>query len=294
VNRRVAAGAVLVAAWLAGLAALVRREFFRGETERMAQAALLIAPGAEYYVVTSDSQRVGYASSTLDTSTTGIHLTEFLIAEAPATGGVRRLAARSLVNLTRGMKLVNFQFELGESYAPYRVFGSVDRDSTLVLVVTAGDAPPDTTMVALHGPLMLPTTLPLAVALEQRPRVGRRFTFSVYDPLTGTVDADTVRVKAESLFVLTDSASLDEGVARWAAAHQDTVRAWRLEQSGGSGILNGWVDEKGRLVQAAPLGQFTLRRTAYEIAFQNWSLDSKEHPRVILPPAGAAAGAVRQ
>jgi hypothetical protein len=48
------------------------------------------------------------------------------------------------------------------------------------------------------------------------------------------------------------------------------------------------VDEKGRLVQAMPLGHFLLRRTAYEIAFQNWSLDTKDHPRTILPPPGAA------
>lgn len=292
-NRRAAIGAVVAVAWAVGMAALVRREVFRGETERMAQAALLIAPGAAYYTVTEDTQRVGYASSTLDTSATGIHLTEFLVAESEGKGGVRRLAARSLVNLTRGMKLVTFQFELGESYQPYKVFGRVEEDSTLLVVVTAGAAPPDTSRLPLKGALMLPTTLPLAVALEQRPKVGRRFTFSVYDPLTGTIDEDTVRVRAESLFVVTDSAALEAGVTRWAAAHQDTVRAWRLEQSG-NGLISGWVDEKGRLVQAAPMGHFLLRRTAYEIAFQNWTLDNQEHPRAILPPPGTANGTVRK
>ena len=291
-NRRVIVAAALVLAWLAGMAALARRELYRGETERMAQAALLIAPGAEYYTVTADSLLVGYASSTIDTSATGIHVTELLIAESQAPGGVRRLASRSLVNLTRGMKLVNFQFELGESYVPYKVFGRVENDTSLMLIVSAGTAAPDTSRVPLRGALMLPTTVPLAVTLEQRPKVGRRFTYHVYDPLTGTVDVDTVRVRAESLFVLTDSAALDAGTTRWAAAHQDTVRAWRLEQAGG-GLIEGWVDEKGRLVQATPLGHFTLRRTAYEIAFQNWSLDTKEHPRAILPPPGAAAAAVR-
>jgi len=277
---------VLALAWLVGMLILIRRELFRGDTERMAQAALLIAPGANYYTVTRDSTRVGYASSTLDTSTTGIHLSEFLIAESDAPGGVRRLAARSLVNMTRGMSLVNFQFELGESYQPYKVFGRVANDTTLEVVVTAGSSPPDTSHLPVRGPLMLPTTMPLALVLEQRPKVGRRFVYSLYDPLTVTIDRDTVRVRAESVFVLTDSASLDPTSARWVAAHQDTVRAWRVEQSGG-GTLEGWVDEKGRLVQTTPFGHFLLRRTAYEIAFQNWSLDSKEHPRSILPPPGA-------
>jgi hypothetical protein len=282
VNRRAAVGTVIAVAWVAGMAALARRELFRGETERMAQAALLIAPGAEYYALTQDSDRIGYASSTIDTSATGIHATEVLVADLPSPAGLRRLAARSLVNLTRGMRLVNFQFELGSSYGPYTVFGRTDGDSVLVLVVTAGAAPPDTTRVPLRGALMLPSTVPLALALEQRPKVGRRYTYAVYDPMSGTVDDATVTVKAESLFVLTDSASLAAAGQRWEPAHQDTVRAWRIEQTGG-GLLNGWVDLQGRLVQASPLGQFTVRRTAYEIAFQNWSLDNKEHPRTVLP-----------
>ena len=139
-SRRAALAVALALLWLAGMAALVRRELFRGETERMAQAALLIAPGAEYYAVTKDSARIGYASSTLDTSATGIHLSEVLVAESPEKAGVRRRAARSLVNLTRGMKRVNFQFELGESYAPYKVFGRVVSDTALEVIVTAGSA----------------------------------------------------------------------------------------------------------------------------------------------------------
>lgn len=273
---------MVAVAWAAGMVALGRRELFRGETERMAQAALLIAPGAEYYAITEDSDRVGYASSTIDTSETGIHVTEVLVADLPSPVGLRRLAARSLVNLTRGMRLMNFQFDLGASYGPYTVFGRSEADSVLVLIVTAGTAAPDTTRVPLHGALMLPSTVPLAIALEQRPKVGRRFTYTVYDPMSGTIDDATVQVRAESLFVLTDSASLAAAGQRWEPAHQDTVRAWLVEQSGG-GLLTGWMDQQGRLVQALPLATFTIRRTAYEIAFQNWSLDNKEHPRVVLP-----------
>jgi hypothetical protein len=39
--------------------------------------------------------------------------------------------------------------------------------------------------------------------------------------------------------------------------------------------VSGWIDEKGRTIQATPLGRFDLRRTAYEMAFQNWSLAGK-------------------
>jgi hypothetical protein len=280
---------VILAIWVATIGALVRRELFRSQAERMAQAALLVAPGALYYTLTRGDSTLGYATSTIDTSATQIELSEFLLLERRAPGGVRQLAARARANLTRGMRLVDFEFELGESYGPYRVTGRLERDSALTLVVTEGAKAPDTTRVPLRGPLMLPSTVPLALVLDRRPTVGQDVTYAIYDPMTGTIDEATVRVKAESLFVITDSASLETATARWVPAHQDTVRAWRLEQSG-PGLLNGWVDDKGRLVLASPIGEFTMRRTAFEIAVQNWNLESKAHPRAIVgAPAGSAA-----
>ena len=50
----------------------------------------------------------------------GAHAIRRFVADLPSGAGVRRLAARSLVNLTRGMRLVNFQFDLGASYSASR------------------------------------------------------------------------------------------------------------------------------------------------------------------------------
>ena len=277
---------MVVAAWVGGLATLGRRELFRGETERMVQAGMLIAPGAQYFTVTSDSDRIGWASSTIDTSATRIHVSEFLLTEEPDGEAVRRMAVRGIVNLTRGMRLTDFRFDVGESYGPWSAAGTSSADSVLTLVTTAGGGKPDTTRRQLHGTLMLPTTVPLAIVLERRPVVGRHQAFTLYDPMRDTVYEVSVHIRAESLFVVTDSATLDPSTTRWTVASQDTVRAWRLETVGG-GVVSGWVDEKGRLVRAAPFGEFTVHRTAYEIAFQNWTLDNKEHPRTILPPDAA-------
>ena len=286
-TRRTVIAAAIVAAWLAGIATLARRELFRGETERMVQAGLLIAPGAEYFTVTRDSDRVGYASSTIDTSATRIHVSEFLLTEETEGKAVRRMAVRGIVNLTRGMRLTDFRFDLGESYGPWSAVGTYSADSVLTVVTTAGHAKPDTTRRQLHGQLMLPTTVPLAMVLERRPVVGRHRAFTLYDPMRDSVYDVAVHIRAESLFVITDSATLDPSTTRWTVANQDTVRAWRIETVGG-GIVSGWVDEKGRIVRTAPFGEFTLHRTAYEIAFQNWSLDNKEHPRAVVPPPSAA------
>jgi hypothetical protein len=276
VSRRALTAASILVLWLGGIAALTRRELFRGDADRLAQAALLVAPGVEYYAITQHGAHVGWGSSSVDTMPTGLIVRDVLIADARGgrDSGVRRLAARSIVHLTRGMRLTDFAVQLGGAYGPYEVSGTMTGDTLLTLVTRAGGPRADTSRVPVRGPLLLPTTVPIALALTERPKIGRSETYLVFDPVTGKPEPLTVQVRAESLFVLADSARLDGVSGRWVAAHQDTVRGWRLEQQGG-GLVSGWIDEKGRTIQATPLGRFDLRRTAYEMAFQNWSLAGK-------------------
>lgn len=51
----------------------------------------------------------------------------------------------------------------------------------------------------------------------------------------------------------------------------DTVRAFHVKTAE-AGAFSGWVDEQGRIVQAAQPGGFVLRRMPYELAFSNWRL----------------------
>jgi transglutaminase-like putative cysteine protease len=57
------------------------------------------------------------------------------------------------------------------------------------------------------------------------------------------------------------------------------VRAWRIEQEGG-GLLSGWVDEQGRMVESEQFGLLTLHRMAFEMAYQNWIGDTARRARV--------------
>jgi hypothetical protein len=49
------------------------------------------------------------------------------------------------------------------------------------------------------------------------------------------------------------------------------VRAWKVESSN-AGAFSGWIDAQGRVVQTVQPGGITLRRIAYEIAFENWRI----------------------
>jgi hypothetical protein len=79
-------------------------------------------------------------------------------------------------------------------------------------------------------------------------------------------------IDAESLFTLVDSAKFDQDKGEWVGVLTDTVRAWRVETPGTTGGFSGWIDAQGRVVQRALPGGITLKRSAYELAFENWRI----------------------
>ncbi len=263
--RVMAAGAIL-ALWAGGLATLARRQFAGGEAARLERAALFVSPGADYYAVSDGENQIGFASSTIDTTQTRVRISDFVVADVQ---GGARLAARLTVSLTRALRLTGFCYELGADTGPYRACGTVVNDTLLALSITGKSAHKITRRFRLTAPLFLPTMVPMIIALGERPKVGQRFTYEVFDPATDSSALTTIAVTAESLFVLPDSATFNATGHRWIPAHQDSVHAWRIEEQHG-GRLTGWIDEGGRMVQADPIPGMQMRRTAYELAYSNW------------------------
>ena len=272
-TRRDSLGGAIIFLWLVGLALLARRELFVAEPEQLLEAALLVVPGTAYYEVMSGDERVGWASASIDTSRSGISVRDVMVIDAPDSGA-KRFAARARVTLTPGLRLTGFTFQLGGDHEPYRVSGKMSEDTVLQLITSTGKSRADTARMPVRRAVLWPTTVPLALALADRPKVGRTYRYSIYDPTTGAPEDVQLQVGAESLFVVPDSAKRDETSGRWIMVHEDTVRGWRLDPQG-STLVSGWIDARGRAIETRPMGTFTLRRTAYELAFQNWTLDAK-------------------
>jgi hypothetical protein len=123
-------------------------------------------------------------------------------------------------------------------------------------------------------PLFLPLLVPIVAALRERPRPGVVSEIEVFDPDRGAATPMRVTVAAESMFVVVDSAVSVGGNARWLAVHRDTVRAWRLDAPGTALPRDLWVDELGQVVSMRRGDGLVLRRTAFELAFENWRLAS--------------------
>ena len=272
-NGRAVTALAIVVAWVAGVGMLVRREYFRPHIERLAEAALRVQPAAVFYAVLQGDRQVGFASSTIDTSAAMIEQRDYLVADIPIGGSVRRTEARTNVTLTRTLRVRTFDVELSADRAPLKVRGEVSGDTLMTVMIGSGAAV-DTQRVALLGPILLPTLAPLAVALEERPAIGKSYVLPLFDPAALAARDARIDVRAESLFVVNDSSVFDPTTSRWRGVLPDTVRAWQIASQSGFGIA-GWVDQQGRLVASTQFG-FRLERRPYEVAFENWRRETEE------------------
>jgi hypothetical protein len=269
-RQRLGAAALILAAWGVGLVLLVQREFFRPNSERLAEAALRLSPGATFYSVEQNGVRIGFASTTIDTTTQGIEITDYFVADLPLAGQVHRASARSVVLLSRALALKTFDVQAEAAQTPMRVVGRTEGDSLVIFAMDVPGQPADTQRVRVQGPVLVPTLAPLAMALGETPKVGKTYRLPTFDPRTMQSRDVALSVKAESLFTVDDSASFDVAAKVWKSALTDTVRAWRVD--GEDGGFKGWVDAQGRVVQATQPAGITLKRMAYELAFENWRI----------------------
>ena len=272
---RGAVAVAVLAAWGGGMAVFVRREVTRPARERLAAASVRVAPVSSWLAVSRDGVPVGFASYTTDTVPDGLQFTEYVVRDEQAADSVRRDVRQVVVRASRAIGLREVLVGRNGPVGAARV---VDDSTVAVYVTRRGGV--DTTRQRYAPPLLVPALVPLAIALGEAPGVGDRHAYDVFDPATLTVRRLAATVRAESAWVVVDSAGYDATSRRWAGVHADTVRAWHVVEEGAGG-LDVWVDALGQPVAATADGA-SLRRTAYEVAFENWRASSR---------AGAGAAA---
>lgn len=268
-SRRGGVAMLVITLWLAGVAALFHREVLRDPADRLALAGHLVEPGTDFYAVHRDGEHTGFSSFTVDTTETGIELNEYMVFDVnkPDQGTVR-LARRLRTQATRGLKLVSFLLEEQAGESVRTVAGEVQGDSVLTLVTRTADGEA-TERIRLEHPVLPSSAVTFALALSRTPRVGRSYDFATLDQFTMRPITLRLRVTNDSTLVFADSAAAGSD-GRWIGARADTVRAWQVEKMSG-GLKHMWVDASGRLVHREFETGVTEHRTAYELAYLNWS-----------------------
>jgi hypothetical protein len=268
----------------------VRREYFKPNATRIREAALRVGPGAEFYTISMGGAPIGYASSTVDTTTEGLGVQDLMVVDIEALGKVQRTELGTDIRLTRGLRVRSFEATLTSPAGTFHARGDVDGDSVLTVSIDAGVSRPQTTRLRLKRPIVLSSLVPLQLALGHQLAPGQEYALPVLDPMLMEEREVTVRVIAESTLIVPDSARLDSATHRWVAARQDTLRAWKIGEDYGGVSTESWIDRQGRVVSAvSPVG-FRMQRTAFEMAVENWRLDAASGRGAAAPSSGAPAG----
>ena len=271
--RRRTIGLLVIFVWVAGLGLLYNRTTHRTLEQHLTEVGMRVAPETFYYTLHQNGAQVGVAASAIDTSKTRVVSSDLVRGRFPAGKDTMRVEARSEARFTRGMRLRDFVIRTTGDLGPFVVRGVMQEGEEKTLRVTTetkGQRPITQESIA-QAPVFVPTMAPLPLLLANEPKLGDTVRVAMFDPVSRGIRNVTLKLEADSLFLLADSASFDSTSNRWVKARQDSVRGWRITHRGSP--VTAWVDKAGRLIAASEPGGITMVRTAFELAFTNWKLD---------------------
>jgi len=274
VSRRGVAITVL-GVWAVAVALLVSRSINRDPVEVLAIAALRIQPRSIYYTIEHGGAVVGAASSEIDTLATRIIATDYVEGVLPVGDSSLDVRLRARSTFTRALSFQEIRILLQTPDDSLTVMVRRASDDLLRVTGDRGGRTLGTQDVEARDPVFMPQWAALPLMLTQEAREGSSMTVRILDPRTRIARETPLRIAAESLFVVVDSAAFDARDRSWVPALRDTVRAWRVTGEGLPPTF--WIDIAGRIVEAEDAGGLRLRRTAYEIAFDNWR-NSRRRP----------------
>jgi len=234
-----------------------------------------VSPATYYYRVEQSGAQVGAASSAIDTTTTQITATDYLRAAIPSGNDTLRWQARSEAHFSRALTLRDFIMRVQGDVAGFLLRGVMQgegKSRTLQITTDTRKRRGKTQEYEVAGLMFLPTVAPMPVMLGKSHEPGVSLPVGIFDPMSRTIRNVNLKIERDSLFTVTDSASLDSATARWVSAHTDTIRGWLV--SGDVPAVTAWVDESGRLISASEPGGVSFSRTSFEMAFENLRLQS--------------------
>lgn len=279
-------GLAVLAVWLVAIGLLVSRSINRDPVEVLAIAALRIQPRSLYYTIEHQGRIVGAASSEIDTLPTRIVATDYVEGVLPASDSTLDVRIRARSSFSRALSFMGIDILVQPEGDSLTVSISRVTDELLRANGRRGNDLLGTQEIEARDPVFMPQWAALPLMLVEEPRVGAQMDVRILDPRTRIARETPLRIAAESLFIVVDSARFDARDRVWVPALRDTVRAWRVT---GEGLPpRYWIDVAGRIVEAEDERGLMLRRTAYEIAFDNWRNARRARAVTPAPPARPA------
>ena len=259
-------GTTIIVVWIAMVGWKARDEYFQPELMRLAEAALTLAPGINFYTLTMNDRAIGQATSRLDTLPDGFELEDLMSLELLALGQTGIAVATTRVKLSPSLVMENFTFTLDSEVGRFEASGELFPDTTLqVRIISAGSE--QNLSFRLPQPPIMSNVIPIRVAMGEGLDVGETVRLPVFDPTSLSTRTVEVHILEHDTLFVTDSVALGTD-GRWASAHQDSVPAWKIAEEFGGVRVESWVDANGRILEASSALGFSMQKTEYELVRQ--------------------------
>jgi hypothetical protein len=259
-------GTTIILVWIAMVGWKARDEYFQPELMRLAEAALTLAPGINFYTLTMNDRAIGQATSRLDTLSDGFELEDLMSLELPALGQTGLAVATTRVKLSPSLVMENFTFTLDSEVGRFEASGELLPDTTLqVRIISAGSE--QNLSFRMPQPPIMSNVVPIRVAMGEGLEVGETVRLPVFDPTSLSTRTVEVHILEHDTLFVTDSVALGTD-GRWASAHMDSVPAWKIAEEFGGVRVESWVDANGRILEASSALGFSMQKTEYELASQ--------------------------
>ena len=259
-------GTTIIVVWIAMVGWKARDEYFQPELMRLAEAALTLAPGINFYTLTMNDRAIGQATSRLDTLPDGFELEDLMSLELLALGQTGIAVATTRVKLSPSLVMENFTFTLDSEVGRFQASGELLPDTTLqVRIISAGSE--QNISFRMPQPPIMSNVVPIRVAMGEGLEVGETVRLPVFDPTSLSTRTVEVHILEHDTLFVTDSAAIGTD-GRWASAHLDSVPAWKIAEEFGGVRVESWVDANGRILEASSALGFSMQKTEYELARQ--------------------------
>ena len=254
-------------AWIGALGWLVVREYRPApESELTASTQNQLPPTTTFYALLAGADQVGFRSITTDTLPDGVRVTSRTDIDVPLPLVPRRLLTTTESLYDQRFRLLGFTTTVSGEAGQQTLVATVEADSLLSVVISGrGQTKQDTIVRRLPPGALLPDAVSIGLATGGKLKAGAITRVPVLDPVELTLSEWTIRVSAESVFVVPDSAVSDSASGAWIPAGLDTIQTVRADWVEYGMPVRAWIDRGGAVIaRETPLG-LTERRGPFEI-----------------------------
>ena len=194
---------------------MVERNANRSEAQKLAEVALRLQPATFYYTIERGGERIGAASSALDTATKALQSEEYFVGDFPTVGadGQNHTIARWQTRLTRGLHLIDMVAAVARAKSPWSLNATIQDDSTVFIAGNKETRHPPA-HYSFVPPLFNPTLASIVFMLGRRAQ--------------GRQKPDSIRVRSNHAHGDAADASHRRGVSLHRRRQRGAGEGWRM------------------------------------------------------------------